>query len=244
MPLRDHFRPPLSDRRSWEEVHGQWPAMVVQHLFPRLPPGYEAAPRVHLGAFCEIGIAAFDVVENGASQGVASEHSRGGVALAAPPAPSLTIETDLPELDEYEVRVYDGRHARKLVAAIEIVSPGNKDRPEHRQAFVSKCLALLQQGVSVSIIDLVTVRDFNLYVELLQQMNREDPDLGIDPSPLYAVTCRTRLQDKRGRMDTWRFSLALEERLPELPLILADDLVVMLDLDISYEQTCRLLHIA
>jgi hypothetical protein len=35
------------------------------------------------------------------------------------------------------------------VAAIEIVSPANKDRPEHRRKFVAKCAALLQQGVSV-----------------------------------------------------------------------------------------------
>jgi len=32
MPLRDHFRPPLSEVSSWEEVHGQWPAVIVQHL--------------------------------------------------------------------------------------------------------------------------------------------------------------------------------------------------------------------
>ena len=29
MPLRDHFRAPLADRRSWEGVHGQWPMMIV-----------------------------------------------------------------------------------------------------------------------------------------------------------------------------------------------------------------------
>ena len=30
MPLRDHFRPPLSDQRSWEGLHGGWPMMIVQ----------------------------------------------------------------------------------------------------------------------------------------------------------------------------------------------------------------------
>jgi hypothetical protein len=33
MPLRDHFRPPLSDRRSWEELHGGWP-MMIDHAAP------------------------------------------------------------------------------------------------------------------------------------------------------------------------------------------------------------------
>ena len=37
MPLRDHFRPPLDNAHSWEELHGQWPAVIVQHLRKRLP---------------------------------------------------------------------------------------------------------------------------------------------------------------------------------------------------------------
>jgi hypothetical protein len=32
MPLRDHFRPPLEGQRSWEELHGQWPVMIVMAL--------------------------------------------------------------------------------------------------------------------------------------------------------------------------------------------------------------------
>jgi hypothetical protein len=80
----------------------------------------------------------------------------------APPKPSVAVETALPDNDEYEVRIYDARHGRRLVAAIELVSPSNKDRPEHRNVFVAKCVALLRQGVAVSIVDLVTVRHFNL----------------------------------------------------------------------------------
>ena len=30
MPLRDHLRPPLSDARSWEELHGCWPMMIAR----------------------------------------------------------------------------------------------------------------------------------------------------------------------------------------------------------------------
>jgi hypothetical protein len=61
----------------------------------------------------------------------------------------------------YEVRVYDARHGRRLVAAIEIVSPSNKDRPESRRAFVAKVAARLQRDVSVSLVDVVTIRQFN-----------------------------------------------------------------------------------
>ena len=37
MPLRDHFRPPVSKRSSWEGFHGGWPMRIVEELAPRLP---------------------------------------------------------------------------------------------------------------------------------------------------------------------------------------------------------------
>ncbi len=54
MPLRDHFRPPLDDSRSWDELHGAWPTVIVMALNRKLPPRYMAAPRVHLGSHAEI----------------------------------------------------------------------------------------------------------------------------------------------------------------------------------------------
>ncbi len=60
MPLRDHFRPPLDDIASWEELHGAWPTVIVMGLNRILPPRYVAAPRVHLGAYMEIDVSAHD----------------------------------------------------------------------------------------------------------------------------------------------------------------------------------------
>ena len=194
MPLRDHFHPPLSTARSWDELHGQWPAMIVIDLSKRLPPRFVASPRIHLGAGFEIGLAATDAgppppfaADPGASGG------GGGPATAvwAPPEPTLAVETDLPAQDEYEVRVFEAER-RRLVAAVEIVSPANKDRPEHRRAFVAKCAALLQQGVAVTIVDLVTARRANLYADLLDLLGETDPSFSPDPAPLYAAACRWR----------------------------------------------------
>src|SRR5437899_1625370 len=70
--------------------------------------------------------------------------------------------------DVYEVQVFDEKRHCRLVAAVEIVSPANKDRPEHRQAFVSKCAGLLREQVSIVIVDVVTTRTQNLYEELLE----------------------------------------------------------------------------
>src|SRR5207253_4402851 len=119
----------------------------------------------------------------------AESSNGGGVAtlIWAPPRPTLSVVTDLPAQDEYEVRVYDNERGQRLVAAIELVSPANKDRPEHRRAFVAKCAALLQNQVSVTIVDLVTTRDCNLYAELLDLIGQTDPMLGAEPPSVYAV---------------------------------------------------------
>jgi hypothetical protein len=139
----------------------------------------------------------------------------------APPEPSLAVATDLPIADEYEVRVFDTKSGRRLVAAVELVSPANKDRPESRRAFVTKCAALLQNRVCVAIVDLVTTRTSNLYSELLEFLGQKDPSF-TDTSPsLYAVTCRWTSSRDRSLLQTWTNQLELGQPLPILPLWLA-----------------------
>lgn len=243
MPLRDHFRPPLDHKHSWDELHGGWPMVIVQHLFTLLPDGYVAAPGVHLGTAFEIDGSAYE--QDDATSG--SPPSGGGTATVpwVAPAPTSTLEADLSEQDEYEVRVYDTKRGRQRVAAIEIVSPANKDRPENRRAFAAKTASLLRQDVSVSIVDVVTVRQFNLYADLLELIGRSDPTLGAEPPHLYVATMRARKPARRKpRLDTWFYPLELGSPLPSLPLWLAENVVVKLDLEPTYEDTCRVLRMA
>ena len=60
MPLRDHFRPPVSKKSSWEGFHAMWPTCIVQQLRNQLPPGFVAEPRVHLGTLMEIDVGALE----------------------------------------------------------------------------------------------------------------------------------------------------------------------------------------
>ena len=238
MPLRDHFRPPVSLRASWDSFHGMWPAGIVQYLRTRLPHGYVAAPTTHPGSQIEFDVATFENDTAPRLQGVDGD---GDVAVAtwAPPTPCVDVETEVPDYDEYSVRIYDAERGRQLVAVIELVSPGNKERPEKRNAFVGKCAALLQKGVAVSIVDVVTPRQFNLYAELLQFLEQRDPTL-VEPLPhLYAVSCRWRPHGKRMRLQTWSHPLVLGQSLPTLPLWLTGTLAVPLDLEPSYERACH-----
>lgn len=238
MPLRDHFRSPVDDKHSWDELHGLWPAIVLQHLVKVLPEPYFAAPGVLLGKLFEIDVATFDNREF-SNRG---EQDAGTVAAYAPPKPTLALEPELPNQDVYEIRVYDGR--RRLVAAIELVSPSNKDRPERRELFVAKVAALLRNRICVTVVGVVSALEANLYADLLELVKGVDPALDTERSPMYAATVRTRLDGPRKLMDSWYHPLAVGAALPVLPIWLSNDLAVRLDLESTDEETCRTLRIA
>lgn len=246
MPLRDHFRPPVSKRSSWEGFHGLWPGVIVLQLASRLPARFIAEPRVHLGNYYEIDICTFEQYERAEFVTGTVQESNGGIATApqAPPTPTLTLDAEFPEQYSYEVLIFDLERERRLVAAIEIVSPANKDRPESRQLFVAKCFNLLRQDVCLSIVDLVTIRQFNLYGELLTLLNLRDPRLGAAPPSAYATTCRKWQLDRQTKLDTWFYPLMVGQPLPSLPIWLSETLNVTVDLESSYEETCRVLRIS
>jgi Protein of unknown function (DUF4058) len=243
VPLRDHFRSPVNDTHSWDEVHGGWPMEIVRHLTTILPAGFRAAPKVHLGSPFEVDVSTYDLDSRDSETNADSPDSGTGTLTAL--SPTLTVEADLSEQDEYEVRIYDAERGRQLVAAIEIVSPSNKDRANTRELFVGKVASLLQQGVCVSLVDLVSIRQANLYADLLKLLGRADPALARTTPYLYAVTLRSRKPPKRRQLlDAWFYPMIVGQSLPTLPIWLTPDLRVMLPLETSYEETCRILGIA
>ncbi len=243
MPLRDHFHPPLNLKRSWDELHGQWPAMIVMQLMSKLPAQYVASPQVHLGGAVEIDVGTFHYESSDEPSWLTS--GEGGTATLHFTAkkPQFDADVELAEPDEYSVRVYDISRDRRLVACIELVSPANKDRPESRQAFVAKCAALLRQEVSLMIVDVVTSRSFNLFADLLHSMGRVDLEESVADGSIYVANCRTQPKGPpRYRLHAWHESLEVGKPLPTLPLWLGATSGVMLDLEASYEETCRVLR--
>ena len=241
MPLRDHFRSPVNNTHSWDEVHGQWPGEIVRDLAKILPAGFRATPKVHLGSPFEVDVSTYDLDSRYTDSGDGGTATLTQTALA----PTLVAEANLSEPDEYEVRIYDTERGRTLVAAIEIVSPSNKDRPASRELFVGKVASLLQQNVCVLLVDLVSVRQANLYAELLTFLSCTDPQLTAPPPHMYAVALRFRKRLKRRPLlDAWFYPMVIGQPLPTLPIWLTPDLHVTLPLETSYEETCGVLGIA
>jgi hypothetical protein len=225
MPLLDHFQAPLSSHRHWQGFHSAWANELTRQLNQGLlPPRYFAEPNVQIGATVEIDVATFE-------------------AIWAPPQPPLTASLDLSNLDVVEVQIFQDEQGPRLVGAIELVSPANKDRPSHREAFVTKCTAYLYQRIGIVVVDVVTSRPGNLHAELLERLHVDQPSNGPAHSKLYASSYRTFGIDGSLHLEAWPHDLALAADLPTLPLWLSADFAVPIDLEQSYTATCETLRI-
>jgi hypothetical protein len=237
MPLRDHFHLPLRGLCTWESFHSGWANEIVRQLNKSLPQAYVARPNVKLGVDVEADVGTLE------QTGHAPAENGGGVATAvwAPPQPTLSLAVDFHRLDVFEVQVHR-EGGLEMVAAIELVSPRNKDRQTARRHFAAKCAAYLQAGVSVIVVDVVTERKENLYVALLDQLGLPPDDNNM--ADLYAASCRTAPADEPARMETWLTPLSLGSPLPTLPLWLEPDLALPLNLEQSYAATFVELRVA
>lgn len=229
MPLLDHFHPPVSERRSWEGFHGLWAAAIVEKLNGEvLDADHYADMQVHVGSQVEVDVATLTVRENGAGMG--------GIATQrktwTPPATELVIPAIFP--DDIEVQVLSTVTGATLVGAIELVSPGNKDRKETRQAFAAKCVTYLSRGIGIIVVDIVTNRLANLHNELLQFLGHREPFVLDASVTTYAVAYRPSRHETGDRIEIWPKTLRIDELLPVLPLGLRNADVVPVDLESTY----------
>ena len=239
MPLLDHFHLPLSVERPWEGIHSTWASTIATQLNQdQLPAEYFAMPLITLGGGVQVDVGTFQTGEQ-------QESTPGGVAtqIWAPPQPPLSAVVDFVALDVYEVRVMQHMGGPKLRAAIELVSPANKDRVSHRRAFAVKCAGYLQQGVAVVIIDVVTEQTANLHAELVEILQLAQPLAWCAPVQLYAVAYRPTQSAAAQRLEVWPEALAVGAALPTMPLWVSEELCLPLALEESYRATCAALRI-
>lgn len=226
MPLLDHFHPPLAGRRHWESFHAQWASCIATALNETLPADYFAEPQVHAGPRIEVDVGTFDDRPN----------TGGGVATAPRVQPTLAPpELVLPAVfpPEFGVRVYESSGGPRLVAAIELVSPGNKDRPESRRAFAAKCVANLTAGCGLMVVDVVTSRLSRPLDDLFPLLA---PGVPVpDHGPLAAVSFRPTRAGEIDSIEVRMRTPTVSGVLPELPLALDAGRVVPVDLEATYE---------
>jgi hypothetical protein len=65
----------------------------------------------------------------------------------------------------------------------------------------------------------------------------------VSGSVIYAATCRGVRNGLRWQLESWEHNLAIGSALPSLPIWLSPDLMVPLELEATYEETCRSLRV-
>ncbi len=238
MGLLDHFHPPLFPVRRWESLHSYWASELGGWLNANvLPPNYFAEVQLHVGSRFEVDIGAFEWDDR---DSIEAQGGDGGTALAVAartwvaPAPTSRLPAIFP--DSMEVLVYANEGGPILAAAIELVSPGNKDRPASRKAFASKCASYLQQGVGLVIVDIVTDHHANLHDELVALLSGGGS--GGEGSGLYTSAYRPVRREGDEHHDAWIVELAVGRSLPTMPLALRRGPTVPLDLGTPYRDAC------
>lgn len=225
MPLLDHFRPPLSLRRHWHSFHNAWSTYLAEVLNQSLPEGYFAEPNAQFGIEIDVATLSETPLPDSAPRATAW----------TPRSPTATLPFQL-TTDSVEVQIFSTQAGPILVGAIELVSPANKDRPTHRNAFTSKCQTYLQQGIGLIIVDIVTTLSANLHNELMARLDLQPTSLETE---LYGVAYRVGAKDEASRLDFWQEPLTLAEKLPTVPLCLKGGLCLPIDLEQTYHDTCK-----
>lgn len=151
MPVHDWTRVRAG---TYHTFHTSWITHLMEALNGGLlPEGYYALSEQHAGQVVP------DVLT--LSTGPARETSPrpdGAVALAeAPPRVQLKMVAGEDTTYRMARRTLAIRHrsGRRLVAMIEIVSPGNKDGRQHLDQFVDKAVSALQHGIHLLVVDLL-----------------------------------------------------------------------------------------
>jgi len=239
MPLRDHFQSPFGDDWPWDGFHSAWANAIASHLnHGLLPKGYYAIPQIKRGSQIEVDVATLQSPRT-------SSQAPGGTATAAwtLPPPGLSEVVDFTDLDLFEVQILRRQGGPQLRAAVELISPANKDRPSNRHAFAVKCASYLNRGVSVMLLDVVTEQLANMHAAILDVMRLTEIPAWQSPTHLSVVSYRMTLIDGKHKLDAWHEALALGAALPQAPLWLDADLHVPLSLEPTYEAACDALRI-
>ena len=162
----------------------------------------------------------------------------GGASTATlePPKAALTarVASDASRYARRANRISIRHHLGRVVAVIEIVSPGNKDGRDALRSFVQKAVAFLRNGIHVLIVDLFppSARDpQGIHKAIWDEFTDESFELPTGKT-------RTLVAYQAGSEFTAYIEpVAVGELLPDMPLFLEPDAHVLVPLESTYAAT-------
>ena len=242
MPIHDWSRVPAG---IFHDFHQDLVIQIKRDLNAGiLPTGYYAMAEQVAGGLGPdvLGLHRPQAVASDAdNSGVRSSRGGGRGTLLAPPKVRIVAEAD-PEYYRRKQSLVAIRHVsgHRVVAVVEVVSPGNKATRQALEQFTRKAGEFLDQGVHLLIIDLL-------------------PPGRFDPNGIHGVIWEyiaggdfLRPADKPLTVAAYESGLATRadvepvavgDRLPEMPLYLEPGEWVPVPLDRSYQMTWETLPV-
>ena len=224
MPVHDWTRVPAG---LFHDFHQSWSIRIKDALNAgRLPKGVDALVEQRSGPF-QTDVLAVER-RNRPQPGALN----GGVIVRERPAARIVRRTDKSAYSERANRVVVRYHLGRIIAIIEIVSPGNKDGRAALQDFVKKTVAFLREGIHVLIVDLFppTPRDpSGLHKIIWDEFHEEDFAFPQGKDRILAS------YESGPEMTAYVEPVAVADVLPDMPLFLWDEFHMPTPLELTYQ---------
>jgi len=229
MPLHDWTTLP-----GWDGLHQVWIVELLYWIKPRLPAGYRAyigtTPTFAIGGpgngRPDVGVRAWPD-GNGAKTPPKSP-----TAASAKPSEEPDLEIAVATLEGDKALFVESRD--RLIAAIELVSPRNKDRQSACAAYTSTYAGYLLKGVNLLLVDVHRrPLQFSFADQIAVELSLQEQ--APCPAP-FAMSYRVGESAPNGGrfLAVWRRPLAFGEPLPSVQLPLSVDESIVVDLEQSY----------
>lgn len=217
---------------TYHNFHYRWVASIMDRLNAGiLPSGFFAMAEQIIGG------PAPDVVTLNLNPDFPGNAMPGVVSLAEPkakPRTSIVMTADVERYAEKANRIVIRHELGKVLAVIEIVSPGNKDSAHALRTFVEKTVELLFEGINLLVVDPFPPgpRDpQGIHALIWSEITEHSFELPTG-LPLTIVSYQTE-PTKTAYVEP----ISVGAALPTMPLFLEGEFYVDLPLELTYQET-------
>jgi hypothetical protein len=224
MPLHD-----WATLTGWDGVGQIWDIELLYALKPLLPPAY----RAYIGTTPTFAIGAPD---DGRPDVGVRDWPPGGPPATPTAGPDPDEEVAVATLAADTALLIE--RAGRLVAAIELVSPRNKDRAPAQAAYAAAFTGYLLRGVHLLLVDVHRrPAGFSFADQIAQALSLRQSPL---PSPFaFGYRVGGPAPDGGRFLAVWRPPLTVGGPLPQMHLPLSADESVLVDLDGTYRRAAE-----
>jgi hypothetical protein len=231
MPIHDW---PRGETGIYHHFHNAWIIHLTEALnLGVLPKGYSALSDQ------KVSLTEPDIITLGDESEIESD-SGGGVAVAVAVTPRIQMKAEAKPARRLRRRrrvVIRRDNDDRVVAIVEVTSPGNKDSRWKARSLAEKVATYLEAGVHVLLVDILPPTNcdpLGIHGLIWEYWGRKRHTPGVD-EPLTLVSYRVTESGPEAQIEP----TAVGRMLPNMPLYLKSNLAVPAPLEATYMQAYR-----